>query len=68
MSLIDPLALRAKKIVASSNNEVNANLESFGVCPHCNQKMERATCARKMVFVCDKDRVVLPIIEEENNG
>ena len=66
MNLLDPLSLRIKKVQASLS--VDSSLETFGICPHCEQKMERATCARKQVFVCDKDRVVLPIIEEENNG
>jgi len=69
-TLIDQLEMKPVKqqVEASSNDIVESSLDSLGICPHCNEKMETATCARKQVFLCEKDRVVLPIIEEGKDG
>ena len=62
--LIDPLTLK------KPNTKIESNLESkfdkFGVCPNCNKKMEIATCAGKDVFLCSDDRIILPIVEEDD--
>lgn len=53
--------------ITASSVPVRAKLNytAVGVCPYCNRPMSRTMCCEQEVFLCEDDRFVSPLPNEE---
>lgn len=56
---VEAKAAEPKKVTARLNYSI------VGVCPYCDAPMGRVTCCDQEVFLCETDRFVSPIPNEE---
>ena len=52
-------------VAAASPIRARLNYSAVGVCPYCNQPMDRIECCSQEVFLCESDRFVAPLPNEE---
>ena len=60
-----PVPVEARSEDTPTKVTARLNFTSVGVCPYCSEPMGRVTCCDQEVFLCENDRFVSPLPNEE---